>query len=323
MENHVQKVVIIGSGPAGWTAALYAARATLKPLVFEGSAPNIPGGQLMITSDVENYPGFVDGVLGPQLMEVFKKQAVRFGAKAKTENITSVDLKNKPYTLTSEMGEKILAHAVIISTGANAKLLGIKNEKELMAQGAGVSACATCDGAFYKDMDVAVIGGGDSAMEEASFLTRFAKSVTIVHRREGFRSSEIMLDRAKQNPKIKWELNQTISEILTAKMPPFNKDALSGIKLKSTKNGEEKTLKLDGLFVAIGHQPNTHLFNGSLNMDDKGYLITNNGSTKTNIEGIFACGDVQDSIYRQAVTAAGSGCMAAIDAERFLKEKGL
>ncbi len=320
--SETQKVVVIGSGPAGWTAALYAARATLQPLVFEGASPNLPGGQLMITSDVENFPGFPKGVLGPELMQLFKEQAERFGAKVRTENISEVDFSKRPYRLKTENGDEILALSVIIATGANAKLLGIAKEMELMAAGAGVSACATCDGAFYKNVDVAVVGGGDTAMEEANFLTRFAKSVTIVHRRDEFRASKIMVERARGNPKIRWELNYTIEQILTATKPPLGKEALSGVRLKNTKSGEQKELALDGLFVAIGHQPNTNLFAGKLPLNEKGYIVTQGQSSKTEFPGVFACGDVQDSVYRQAVTAAGSGCMAAIDAERFLEQEG-
>ncbi len=313
-------VVIIGSGPAGWTAALYAARANLKPVVFEGSAPNIPGGQLMWTSEVENYPGFPEGIKGPEMMERFKKQAERFGTTVRAENIATVDLHQNPKLLTSESGEVIKARTVIIATGANAKLLGLPREKELMSQGSGVSACATCDGAFYKGEELAVIGGGDSAMEEASFLTRFASKVTLVHRRDEFRASRIMLERAKQNPKIQFDMNQIPIEILTEKkqVGPFEKDWLVGLKVKHAQTGAEKVLKIGGLFVAIGHAPNTELFRGVVDMDDKGYLLPKGRSTKTNIAGVFACGDVQDSIYRQAISAAGSGCMAAIDAERFL-----
>tara|TARA_B100000683_G_scaffold269551_1_gene306800 strand:+ start:423 stop:1397 length:975 start_codon:yes stop_codon:yes gene_type:complete len=322
-DNNIEKVLIIGSGPAGWTAALYTARATLTPLVYEGSAPNLPGGQLMITSDVENYPGFPEGVLGPELMEKFKAQAERFGARVVTENIASVDFNQRPFVATSESGTEIKAHTVIIATGANAKLLGIDKEKELIASGAGVSACATCDGAFYKDVDVAVVGGGDSAMEEANFLTRYAKSVTIIHRREGFRASKIMVDRAQNNPKIKWELNQEVAELLTEKQGIMNNDTLVAVKTKNTQTGEEKEIPFQGLFVAIGHSPTTGLFKDYLSFDDKGYIKTLGQSAKTEIEGVFACGDVQDSYYRQAITASGSGCMAAIDAERYLEGKGL
>lgn len=322
MTNEIQNVVIIGSGPAGWTAALYTARATLRPLVFEGAAPNLPGGQLMITSDVENYPGFPKGIMGPELMDLFKQQAMRFGARTVTENIASVDFSNRPFVLTTEGGEKIKAQTVIVSTGANAKLLGLPREKELMAQGAGVSACATCDGAFYKDVEVAVVGGGDTAMEEANFLTRFASKVTIIHRRAEMRASKIMVDRAKANPKIHWALDSAVEEILTEKRPPMNKDALSAVRLKNLKTGELSELKVEGLFIAIGHKPNTEMFANLLELDEKDYIQTQGKSSKTNVEGVFACGDSQDSVYRQAITAAGSGCAAAIDCERFLESQG-
>lgn len=322
--SNIHDVIIIGSGPAGWTAALYAARANLKPVVFEGAAPNIPGGQLMWTSEVENFPGFPEGIKGPEMMERFKKQAERFGTTVRQENIQKVELRETPKTLTTESGEVLKARAVIIATGANAKLLGLPREKELMGQGAGVSACATCDGAFYKGEELGVVGGGDSAMEEALFLTRFASKVTVIHRREEFRASRIMIERAQQNPKIAWELNQAPVEIVTEKKQVgiFEKDWLVGVKLKSTKDGGEKLLKVGGLFVAIGHAPNTELFKGVLDMDEKGYLLPKGRSTKTNLEGVFACGDAQDSYYRQAISAAGTGCMAAIDAERWLAEHG-
>lgn len=319
---NIHNVAIIGSGPAGFTAALYAARATLSPLVFKGSAPNLPGGQLMLTSDVENYPGFPDGLLGPELMEKFEAQAKRFGAVMREENIVRVDFSKRSFSLFTEDGEEILAHSVIIATGANAKLLGIDKEKELMARGAGVSACATCDGAFYRDADVAVVGGGDTAMEEALFLTRYAKSVTIIHRREDFRASKIMVERAQQNKKIKWELNKVVSDILVEKSPPRNQEMLSGVVLTDVVENKTSRLSLQGLFVAIGHQPNTEMFRSVLPLDAKGYIETIPQSTKTEIPGVFACGDVQDAIYRQVITAAGSGCMAAIDAERFLETQG-
>ena len=306
----IRNTVIIGSGPAGWTAALYAARATLKPLVFEGSSPNLPGGQLMITSEVENYPGFPKGVMGPELMQLFKEQAVKFGAETRTENITSLDLSKRPFELVSETGDKIQAQTVILAMGANAKLLGIPQEKELMARGAGVSACATCDGAFYKNVDVAVVGGGDTAFEEAQFLTRFASSVTLIHRRSDFKASKIMIERAQANPKIKFELEEEIQEILV------ENNQLSGVRLKN------KTLKLQGLFVAIGHQPNSDLVKGQLQLNPTGYVKTLGQSAKTEVEGVFACGDLQDAVYRQAVTAAGSGCQAAIDCERYLESNG-
>ena len=320
IENQIHDVIIIGSGPAGYTAAIYAARANLKPLLFKGSAPNLPGGQLMMTSEVENFPGFPTGLHGPQLMQQLEEQAVRFGTIAIIQNITNVDFSQKPLLITSEDNQQYRTNTVIIATGANAKLLNIDKEKELMAAGAGVSACATCDGAFYKNLDVAVIGGGDSAMEEALFLTRFANSVTIIHRREEFKASKIMLDRAKNNPKIKFLLNYETKELLTQKMPPLNKDALSGLRLKHTiDNNKYLDLAIQGLFVAIGHQPNTDMFKKYLSLDEKGYIKTLGKSSLTEIAGVFACGDVQDSYYRQAITAAGSGCMAAIDAERYLE----
>jgi thioredoxin reductase (NADPH) len=318
-KNSIEDVVIIGSGPAGYTAALYAARATLSPLVFEGAAPNLPGGQLMITSEVENYPGFPKGIMGPELMGLFREQAERFGARLKQENIARVDFSKQPFSLWTESGEQIETKTVIIATGANAKLLGVAKEKELMASGAGVSACATCDGAFYKNVDVAVVGGGDTAMEEALFLTRYASSVTVVHRRQEFRASRIMLERAQKNKKIRWELDAEVAEILVESKGPFNREALTGVRLKSTAGAPDKQLNVQGLFVAIGHRPNTELFKDQLPMDEKGYLQTLGQSSKTEIKGVFACGDVQDATYRQAVTAAGSGCMAAIDVERYLE----
>ena len=322
-KNNVHKVVIIGSGPAGYTAALYAARATLKPLLFKGSAPNIPGGQLMLTSDVENYPGFPDGLLGPELMEKFEAQAQRFGATVVEKNIETVNFSRRPFLCVTEDGEEIFSETVIIATGANAKLLGVDKEKELMASGAGVSACATCDGAFYKDVDVAIIGGGDTAMEEALFLTRYAKTVTVIHRRDQFRASKIMVERAQKNSKIKWMLNKVVDEILVERSGPRNQETLSAIAIKDVVSGEKSELKIAGLFVAIGHQPNTELFKHALALDQKGYIKTKDQSAKTEIPGVFACGDVQDSVYRQAITAAGSGCMAAIDAERYLEHVGL
>ena len=322
MADTVHNVIIIGSGPAGWTAAIYSARANLEPVVFEGASPNIPGGQLMWTSEVENFPGFPEGVKGPELMERFKKQAERFGSKIHSENIEKIDFKKRPFELTSESGEVHKAKALIIATGANAKLLGVPQEKELMNQGAGVSACATCDGAFYKGEELVVVGGGDSALEEALFLTRFASKVTLVHRREEFRASKIMVDRVKAHAKIQLAMSAEVSGIVTEKkkVGPFEKDWLVGVQLKSTKDGSVKPVKAGGLFVAIGHAPNTSLFQGVLEMDDKGYLITKGKSSNTSLEGVFACGDVQDSHYRQAISAAGSGCMAAIDAERWLAE---
>ncbi len=324
MSNQREKVVVIGSGPAGWTAALYTARANLSPLVYEGAVPNTPGGQLMITSDVENFPGFPDGILGPELMDKFKAQAVRFGARVVSENIDRVDFSSRPFKLWAGETE-IQAETVIISTGANAKLLGVDKEAELMATGGGVSACATCDGAFFKDQHVAVIGGGDSAMEEANFLTRFASKVTLVHRRDEFRASNIMVDRAKANPKIEWALFKQVDGYITeeAGFGALKKENLVGVRLKDTQTGALSEIPVTGLFIAIGHKPNTDLFVEQLTIKDNGYLQTQPGKAVTNIPGVFAAGDVQDDYYRQAITAAGSGCMAAIEAERFLEELGL
>ena len=303
-----RKVIIIGSGPAGLTAATYAARANLEPLVFEGVPP---GGQLTITTDVENYPGFPDGIMGPDLMDKFRDQAKRFGAECYFKHVTKVDLESNPFKVWVA-DETFTSDSIIIATGATAKLLGLESEKNLM--GHGVSACATCDGFFFKDKKVFVIGGGDSAMEEASFLTKFASEVQIIHRRNELRASKIMQDRVLNNPKIHIQWNTTLEDI-----KGNVDDGVSAVILKDIISGDIRSEECDGVFLAIGHTPNTELFDNFLNLDEKKYICTDDNSTKTSVPGIFACGDVQDSIYRQAVTAAGSGCMAAIDAERYLE----
>lgn len=313
-ENHY-KVIIVGSGPAGLTAALYASRANLNPIIFEGMQP---GGQLTITTEVENFPGFEHGIQGPELMEIMRKQVARFGAKSVFKNITEVDFSKRPFVLKSD-NETYTADSVIIATGATAKWLGIPSEKYY--QGYGVSACATCDGFFFRGLKVAVVGGGDTAMEEANYLTKFASEVIIVHRRSEFRASKIMLERAKNNPKIKFEMNATIKEIVGKE--ENGRKFVTGIILKNTVDGSEKEVALDGVFLAIGHQPNTDIFKGQLEMDETGYLIVKPGSTHTSVEGVFAAGDVADHVYRQAITAAGTGCMAALDAQRWLEEKGI
>lgn len=315
MADKHHKVIIIGSGPAGLTAALYNARANLNPVVFEGLQP---GGQLTITTEVENFPGFEHGIQGPDLMDVMRKQAQRFGAKPFFKQVTKVDFSKRPFTIEADK-ETYTADAVIISTGATAKWLGIPSEEKYM--GYGVSACATCDGFFFKNQKIIVIGGGDSAMEEANYLTKFASEVLIVHRREEFRASKIMLERAEKNPKIKFILNKTVKEILGEEENGRKK--VTGALLEDTRDGSTEKIDVDGIFLAIGHKPNTELFKGQLEMDETGYLIVKGSSTYTNVDGVFAAGDVADHVYRQAVTAAGMGCRAAIDAERWLAEQGI
>ena len=306
-DKKVENVIIIGSGPAGLTSALYTSRARLEPLMIEGEEA---GGQLMITTEVENYPGFEHGITGPELISVLRKQAERFGTRFITRNVTQIDFNSRPFKV--HVGKDVFeAKSLIISTGATAKLLGLPTEKQYMSR--GVSACATCDGAFFRNVEVGVVGGGDTAMEEANFLTRFASKVYVIHRSEAFRASKIMLDRAKKNPKIEFIMNSGVEEVLG------DGKSVTGINLKNYKTNEVHEMKLQGLFIAIGHQPNTKLFNGVLDMNEAGYLKTKPGTTYTNVDGVFAAGDVQDPNYRQAITAAGTGCMAAIDCERWLE----
>lgn len=314
-----RKVIIIGSGPAGLTAAIYTSRANLEPLLIEGepsSNSDQPGGQLMLTTDVENFPGFPTGIMGPELMANFREQAARFGTEILTSKVSKVDLSQRPFKVwigDSTAEPTYLAESIIVSTGAQSLMLGLEAEKRLL--GHGLSTCATCDGFFFRDQDIAVVGGGDSAVEEAMFLSRFAATVTIIHRRDELRASKIMQDRAHDNPKIKFIWNTVVEDIL-------GESSVEGLALRNLLTEERSTVGFTGVFVAIGHRPSTDLFKGQLDLKENGYLITQGSSSKTNIEGVFASGDVQDDYYRQAITAAGSGCMAAIDAERFLEDQG-
>ena len=306
-------VAIIGSGPAGYTAALYTARAGLAPLLYEGMQP---GGQLTITSEVENYPGFPDGVTGPELMDKFKAQCARFGTEFKEfANVKSIDTSKRPFVIEDEMGGLEEAHAIIIATGARAKMLGLEKEKEIM--GYGVSACATCDGAFFKDVEIAVVGAGDTAMEEATYLTRFASKVTIIHRRDYFRASKVMLERAQQHPKIEFKLFRQVKDILHS-----DEKKVTGLVLEDPRDGSVEEMDCKGLFIAIGHAPNTDFLGDEINKDEVGYIVPVDGM-RTNVAGIFAAGDVSDAVYRQAITAAGAGCAAALEAQRWLEEQGI
>ena len=321
MSTSHHKVVIIGTGPAGYTAALYASRANLAPLIFEGVQP---GGQLTITTEVENYPGFRHGIAGPALMDEMREQVLRFGTTVRPETVLKADLRSRPFRLSTDQGE-YSADAVIIATGASAKWLGIGKDEQLSRSGGGVSACATCDGFFFRGKEIAVVGGGDTAVEEATFLTKFATKVHLIHRRDKLRASKTMQDRALSNEKIHPVWNKAVLEVLTAttETPMREKvEKIRALRLKDTVDGSESELPVEGLFVAIGHQPNTDLFAGQLPMDETGYLQVEKGSSRTAIEGVFACGDVQDHVYRQAITAAGMGCAAAIEAERWLAEHG-
>ncbi|WP_139492633.1 thioredoxin-disulfide reductase [Brevibacillus dissolubilis] len=304
----MHKVVVLGTGPSGLTAAIYLARANMNPLVIEGDQP---GGQLTLTTEVENFPGFPDGIMGPELMENMRKQAERFGATFERGWVTEVDLSKRPFTLKVEGKGEIQTQALIISTGASAKMLEIPNERENI--GRGVSTCATCDGFFFRGKKIIVVGGGDSAMEEANFLTKFASEVRLVHRREELRASKIMQDRARENPKVTWSLNNTPIEVVAGE------NGVTGLKVKNNETGQEEVLETDGIFIAIGHRPNTAFLGGQIETDEIGYIKVKPGTSETNVEGVFACGDVQDNKYRQAITAAGSGCMAALDCERYLE----